>query len=194
MRRENDAYYSPAQLALAGCEWLKTEFAGPGTYTILEPNAGGGAFVKAARLVWPQARVAAEDIDPVARALLAIKYYHDDRVQVGRPNEFMGDAKYSLAVGNPPYDQAEEQVRAALARARCVMFLLRLSFLASVGRVALYTQHQLAGLIPVIGRPSYTDDGKTDNSEYGLFVWLQNFKGPGEVHTPGLQWRPSRDT
>lgn len=169
-RVANDAYYTPEPLARAICERLRA-FVREDSY-ILEPSAGGGAFVHAALRVWPGASVRGEDVangwnPPGWNAVL-----------------------FDAVIGNPPYLLAEQHVRDALRRVYHnghVAFLLRLSFLAGQRRLALYEEHPLRYLIPITPRPSFTPDGKTDASEYAVFVWQRGYRGNAEV-LPHLRW------
>lgn len=63
-----------------------------------------------------------------------------------------------------------QHVRAALAVARVgVAFLLRLNFLATEERAD--TVRELHATSPISPRPSFTEDGATDNHEYIMGVW-----------------------
>lgn len=55
-----DAYQTPVALALTICNWLKQFGVDPAH--ILEPSAGHGSFVKAARAVWPKSFIVANEI------------------------------------------------------------------------------------------------------------------------------------
>lgn len=88
-----------------------------------------------------------------------------------------------LIITNPPFSIAQEFLRKSLDEARCVCYLLRLSYLGSKGRKAFWREntptHQM-----VIDRPSFTGQG-TDNSEYAWFCWDHDrlLKVP-----PGFYW------
>lgn len=59
-----DAYSTPLPVARAICQWLIGRGIGWQGIRILEPSAGHGAFVKAARETWPQAYIVANEIQP----------------------------------------------------------------------------------------------------------------------------------
>jgi hypothetical protein len=105
--RAKGQVYTPDALALAICKRL-AEF-GHNPEIIIEPSVGGGAFVRAARAVWPHARIFACDIDPNAAGLALA-----DRAMVGDWLEFttqlalfpeQGTVSRDrvLVLGNPPY-------------------------------------------------------------------------------------------
>jgi hypothetical protein len=178
-RVPRDAYMTPPALAMAICQRLKEMAASPGFQAlarpdrILEPHAGAGAFVTAARAIWTAAEVCSEDLQGHAP-----------------PGSYRGG--FNLVLGNPPFGVAEDEVQAAIKRLRpggLLAFILRLSFSAGVGRVPLYEAHPLVGLIPIAGRPSFTGDGRTDASEYGVFIWGSGLAGGGGIGRP-LVWKP----
>lgn len=179
-RNANDAYFTPVPLARAICEQLaKILPAAP--LSVLEPSVGAGAFLGAIRRTWPNALVGIEDIDKAGLAKLRA-----DRC--GSPGST--GSNYELIVGNPPYLEAERHVRVALERLAFgahLAFLLRIGFISSQERAVLYQKNPIRFLVPIIGRPSFTDNGKTDASEYAVFVWRRGFTGHGEI-LPGLTW------
>ncbi len=187
-RNDSDAYYTPDALALAIAR--RTQESLGYFNTVIEPSAGAGAFVRAARTVWGDSEIVAIEPDerstPDAQADAWVggtweNFEHD-----------LSDAGRVLVIGNPPYNlpgdgrgenptTAERHVLLALDRMRdggVLVFLLRLSFLSGGARIRrLHMQHPLAALWPVTPRPSFTLDGKTDGSEYGVFVWRKGYSG-----------------
>src|SRR5262249_4139515 len=95
-----DAYWTPLHCALACCSALQR--AGQSPDSILEPAVGGGSWARAARLVWPDADIEGNDLDPNAPGLADV-----DRRSVGDFLERQGPGAvrrvYNLVVGNPPY-------------------------------------------------------------------------------------------
>jgi hypothetical protein len=61
LRAPLDLYVTPDALAEAICARLVREGVAP--RSVVEPSAGHGAFVRASRAAWPQARVVAVDVD-----------------------------------------------------------------------------------------------------------------------------------
>jgi len=78
---------------------------------------------------------------------------------------------YDLVVGNPPYGRALEFVRRGIELGRCVVYLLRLGFMASGDRAEFFSRHPPAAVWVVAHRPSFTADGQCDSSDYGWFCW-----------------------
>jgi hypothetical protein len=184
-RRDLDAYDSPQALAdkiVIRLASLRSDAGISHPVNVLEPTAGGGAFVNAARLRWPAAKhVVAVDIDPAREAGLR---------EAGATAVAIADiltvpaaaiARADLILGNPPYRQAEEILIHLLGAAlglrdtpAMVAMLLPVGFLGSKGRHAatgLFTRFPLHYLAPIVPRPSFTADGKTDRMEYAIFGW-----------------------
>jgi hypothetical protein len=174
-RIANDAYFTPQPLADEICRRLAAVL--PAQLAIWDPCCGDCAFVDAAMEAWGTSW-------PV---------YGTD-LSSNPPRNFLHDdppGACSLIVSNPPFLLAEQFVRRALPLVReggHVAFLLRLSFLAGQRRAAMYEEHPLRYLIPIIPRPSFTPDGKTDASEYAVFVWQRGCGGPTEILAP-LRWQ-----
>ena len=192
-RDELDRYYTPHRLArvlvqrLAADEWSRQGCLGPPL--VLEPHAGGCAFVDA--IAAEGCPLYAHDLDPTSRAVtergaLVRSFLDPWPADLPRPE---------WIVGNPPYDAAGEHTAHALGLARVgVAFLLRLAFLETKRRIpfwqgpgaCLHTVYVLAE------RPSFvstvTAAGATDSAAYGWFVWRHDHEGPARV-VPCLSWR-----
>lgn len=97
---------------------------------------------------------------------------------------------FDLVIGNPPYKDAERILRHAMKCLRPggeLIFLLRLSFLASMGRYSMFQFEFPPKEITVCSdRPSFTGDGKTDASEYMFAKWVKGYTGETR-----LNWRLS---
>lgn len=194
-RIEADNYPTPDALAAAICEKLAAYIPPPDR--ILEPSAGEGAFVRAARATWARSAIYALDIREECRAPCcdggAVFFARQDATSAAVSTSgvplFRGGV--SLVVGNPPYSGAEKHVAAArswLARGGHLAFLLRLSFLGSAGRAErLWSKPGLRYLAPINPRPSFIN-GTSDNSEYAVFVWQEGYAGNAEI-LPPLIWR-----
>ena len=178
-KRTNGEFYTPDALALAVCKTLHEQGISPGY--VLEPGCGGGAFLRAARETWPRADLMGVDLAPACTG----------PGLVSRMDLFSLTWSYDLILGNPDFSRAEEIVRHCLglrAPGGYLAFLLRLNMLGGIGRASLYAEYPLWLLQPIAGRPSFTSDGKTDSSDYGLFVWREGHTGPGKILQP-LIWR-----
>jgi hypothetical protein len=176
-----DRYYTPPEVALTCTRWLATvpELGAP--RVVVESAAGGGAWIVAAREVWPQARTVGYDLDPRAQGLyLCDEGHHADWLAVEPPRS--GARRGALVLGNPDYRQAEAHVRQSLRHAESVAYLLRLGFLSSQARRPMWQEHPptVVGVLPK--RPSFTGNGKTDGADYAVFVWTRA-GGP-----PRIEW------
>ncbi len=199
-RAELDAYATPLPLARAICQYLRRTAAGDQPDEIMEPSAGQGPFVVAARETWPEAHVTAVDIDPACRAPLKAAGAHVVLVEewVGLARKLaLHQVKKSpatrLVIGNPPYREAQEHIEAAVGWVRegdRVAFLLRLAFLESSRRLAFWRAYTPALVAPIVPRPSFTGGG-TDATAYGLFVWRRGRRG-GSRLARAIVWKPER--
>ena len=100
-----------------------------------------------------------------------------DFLDVKRVVDLVGEAVYirgfDVIATNPPYNLAEDFIRHALAMLHptgVAVFLLRLSFMSTQGRIPLFRDRPPAEVHVLHKRPSFVN-GKTDNSEYGFFLW-----------------------
>lgn len=170
----NDRYFTPDPLALTLVRALAQDFQFQPA-TILEPSAGGGAFVRAVRRQWPGSFIRANDIQPS----------HIAESDVNVCGDFVGldGPGQDLIIGNPPFSHAEAHARHALSlrkRGGVVAFLLRLAFAESKGRVPFWQEHRPARVYVLSERPSFTGGG-TDSAAYGFFVWQEGWSGPTEM-------------
>lgn len=195
-RVRNDAYYTPPALALAICERLRDRwFVDPAV--VVEPSAGRGAFVAAARATWPGARIIAIDVDarcrvPCLRAG-ASAFVRGSWPRLAR--QLAGGRGGSLlVVGNPPYRQAQRHVDAAreqLIAGDVLAFLLRVNFLGATKRADWWRDaRDFMRTDTVFPRPSFRKKGN-DATEYALFGWTPGQRGPA-IHGAPLVWRKVR--
>lgn len=151
-REANDNYPTPEWLTEAILLELGDYWGGP----LLEPAAGEGAIVRILKRAFPTAQTDAGDI-----------VSGQDFLTYPWPRNH-----YKLIITNPPYSLAESFARRALELIRpdgAVVLLLRLSFLASQQRAAwMRRTHPSVFVTP--RRPCFVR-GKSDNCEYGWFVW-----------------------
>lgn len=168
-RVERGAFYTPDKLALAICDtaavWTYAETTEE-PLRILEPGCGGGAFLRAAAATWPKSELHGVDLVPACAG--------PGRVE--KRDLFTLTGPYDVIVGNPDFAIAEKAVRhcmTLLAPDGLLVFLLRLAFLGSQERVALYRDFPLRYLQPIAQRPSFTADGRTDPMEYAAFAWTK---------------------
>ncbi len=192
-----DAYQTPAPLALAICADLLRR--GEDPEEIIEPSAGEGSFVAAARATWPNAHITAVELDgskkQVCLAAGAQVFIRQCWVEtaIGLANYQSPEGKPRLVVGNPPFREAERHIVVALDLLRDgdhLAFLLRLNFLGSLDRVRFWRRNPPTWVKPIAPRPSFTGGG-TDGTEYAVFCWRKGFRGRTQLLAP-LVWKPVR--
>lgn len=198
--------YTPDPLAEAIVERAYARFGH--CANVLEPSAGGGAFVRA--LVKRAARMTAEASAAQTRA----RSVTVTALEVGHLPELVSDLPegsfyrathtsfehyvssnedewlacqlprgYDLVIGNPPFECAESHVRLAHTAGRRVVFLLRLSFLGSKSREPFFREFPPIAVDVLTPRPKFYGGG-SDNSEYAVYTWGPR-NGP---RTPELHW------
>jgi len=147
---------------------------------ILDPGCGTGVWGQAALDRWPHAVVDGVEIRDVdTPAGYRYLYRGDFRLQDTGMD-------YDLIIGNPPFVYAESFVRVGLDNLKAdglMLYLLPLSFLASKGRARGLFRHHPPMEVHVAHRVSFTGNGKSDNTEYAVYIWKQGWKG-----TPSLKW------
>jgi len=157
---------------------------------ILEPSAGAGAFVTAAKRTWNMPITAVELQPRFGKELRALT-----RDVIIRPFEDFNVPSWDLIVGNPPYSLAQahaEHALGLLAQGGYLAFLLRQSFFGSYKRaVSIWTNTPLRYFWPIGQRPSFIE-GANDNSEYGVFVWQKGYAKRPEIIFPPMLWRDTR--
>ena len=189
-RNALDFYATPDALASAICEHLRSF----SPAYVVEPSAGHGPFVRAAKAAWPDAFVCAIDVcgDRLAAlraagADVAVEFNWLDWARSPRLVQHDGPV---LIIGNPPFREAEAHIRAALrwmAPDDELAFLLRLNFLGSQERVRLFEEWPVWEVTPIIPRPSFTGGG-SDATEYALFRWIKGQGGPSTL-APPIIWK-----
>lgn len=189
MRRERDAYYTPRD---AATEMLR-EF-GPlvteTTYGIaVDPACGRGALLDAVAAELPDTFTAQErvgyEIDPQAAAYTR---KHPHQVIEGDYLNLTSGPNVAFFIANPPFSLAQEFVSKMLDERgpyTMVACLLRLGFLASQKRYGFWQWNRPDALRILSKRPSFTGDGKTDNSEYAWYLYLPTGE---QGRLPTLGW------
>lgn len=176
-RDKLDRYYTSDTDAAACVACLTL----PNGARVVEPSVGGGAFARAVYgATGGRAHILGIDIDPDADGL-----HLCDEMRMGdfdRISEDLTEWDADIVLGNPPYTDAIEHVRAGLRIAPRVAFLLRLNLLGSIRRAQFWVETPLAAVHVLTRRPSFTGGG-TDATDYGFFVWDKAHQGP-----PGIFW------
>lgn len=157
---------------------------------IIEPSAGVGSFVSAARKQWPNARIIAVEVreecqEPCLQAGADEFVFEDWESELNLPTP-------DLILGNPPFNRAHEHILKSLQRLSergMLSFLLRMGFMNSQKRVRELwdTQPGFRYLLPFAKRPSFLAEGGHENSEYASFIFEKGFKDLPQI-LPHLWW------
>lgn len=92
--------------------------------------------------------------------------------------DFLKDEKrHATILTNPPFSLALEFCHHAIGLSPNVFMLLRLNFLASQKRRTWWRQNLPSALFILSERPSFTEDGATDATDYAWFYWGNTWKG-----------------
>jgi hypothetical protein len=207
-----DRFYTPLSLARAIAKQA-FQFA-PLARRFLEPSCGSGNFITGLKGAW-QLPVAglqvagwaleAVDLDPAARASaepLGANFFNEDFLEWSEPYD------YDVVIGNPPFAKppAEGKKRGEVIAQKHVermlsllevggvcAVLLRSSFTSSKERYPLFESHPPVLVQQIVERPSFTDDGATDQHEYSAFYWRRmsrlSFGDPGQTRLEWLSWK-----
>lgn len=193
---KDDRYYTPAwvvrqcfQYATFGS--LESIIDRP--QRILDPGAGRGAFVDAARAKYPNAIITAQDLDPgvgpwpsatISNCAQNFLEWNTDKAQ-----------SFDLVVGNPPYKLAQKFLEHSLRMSRYVVFLLRVGFLCSARRYHFLQAHPPLAVYLLPNRPRFIyPDGaprSSDQTEYAIMCWRTMMPRP--MAAPRLFWLPVLD-
>jgi hypothetical protein len=196
-RIENDNYPTEQSLADAICVSLQGLLP-VSPDVVVEPSAGDGAFVQAARRAWPNTYIEAIELRPECREPL-IKAGASN-VQIARWEDWSEPTSPDvnlLILGNPPYEFGPQHVELCFQRmagwkSAYLCFLLRASFLSTQKRYERFYKPGAATCMPrfvkhVVERPSFRADGGTDQVEYTAVVW--KYGHTGSYEGSWLSWR-----
>jgi SAM-dependent methyltransferase len=197
-RKERDHYPTPFALALACVGRAATltgeaaPLSGLRARNVLDLGAGNGVWGRAARAIYWSAWLDGYELRPSPKPTHYDGWWTEDVLAA----DFT--TRYGLILANPPYSSAEAFVRLALrllTPGGRAAFLLPLGFRASQERNkpdgGLWSMAPLRELAVITPRPSFTENGNTDSTDYGLFVFENGYAGPAVLTT--LHWsRPSR--
>lgn len=183
-RKKLDQYFTPRPVSDALVSLMAERIVAP--LDVLEPSAGGGAFVGSMRAQWPESHITAVDIDSACMRPEA-----EDELTRWLPGDFLEhQGSYSVVIGNPPFSQALDHVRHAielLTPRGLVGFLLRLGFLESSRRFGFNTTHMPLEVHVLDRRPSFTGQG-CDSTPYAFFIWGKKPRtAPAKLHC--ISWK-----
>lgn len=190
-RAELDAYWTPDMHARGLMRWLSRVngdvgmWGTPGPVRVLEPAAGGGAWLRACRELWPRVELSAIDIDPKAPGLaLADRAKVEDFLAM--PTESLSSPPYSLVVGNPPYGaDLVRWIDQSRRLAPVVAYLLRSTFLGAAERLSWWREHPPSDVVVVLPRPAWEGPGareSTDRVDSVFVLWREGWPGDTQLH------------
>lgn len=179
-RKQFEFFTTDPALAIKVCQRVAEVIRAPAF--ILEPSAGDGAFVRAAKMMWPMPGTVITAVEPLAAARPHLQRAGADEVSTVRLEEFAVQAperiqRADLVIGNPPFTLAEQHIRLLLGLMKPgahIAFLLRLGFYGAQDRQDFWAAFPEKWMFPVNPRPSFLGEhgkGKTDGQEYALFIW-----------------------
>lgn len=200
-RNERDFYPTPEAFcipAIRACQpWIERD---QKPIRVLDAGAGGGVWGKAVKNLNPLAILFGIDLHGV-EPVTGYDVWYEDFFEVWAA-EYTGE-KFDLVIGNPPYggDAPEKWLRLIWHRLLKpqgrVFWLLRLAFYSSQGR---YDRLWSKGYHPVYiyqsaARLSFTGDGKTDDTDYAMFLWMREWdKDFGHVRSFNYKRDPVADS
>jgi hypothetical protein len=148
---------------------------------IWEPACGRGAIVNVLRSAGHD--VVASDIMNYDIPITSPTYWCRDFLL-----ESAAPAGTQCVLTNPPYRSAAAFVRHALKLCPRAIFLLRLSFLESIGRTDILEGGKLAKVfifrnrLPFMHRDGWTGPRATSAIPFGWFCWDASHVGPAAIH------------
>ncbi len=203
-----DRYYTPDRTVRAILERVRFPFwfeSRDPNVLVIEPHVGGGSFAKAARDRFrDRCTVVGIDVDPEASGFAACNravvsdWRETRRDQIFGPewretrcDQIIGTLPYDqvLIIGNPPYGvkrkgewQEHVEHSFSVAPEANVVFVLKLSFLAGLGRHAFWEKHPPLKVEVLSRRPSFSGDGNTDRfTDYCVVTWAPYQMRPRET-------------
>ncbi len=178
-REKNDHYPTPISLCKAALSLLPDE---PYQW-FLDAGAGTGPWGIAARLLFPQSYIVG--VERYECYWCADNKAYDEW-HYANYLTWMPTVKFSTIIGNPPYSLAQEFVDKSLeilSDGGVALFLLRLAFLESRKRYTWWRDSPLKHVWVLANRPSFTGNGRTDDTAYALYWWEKGWAKP-----PILDW------
>jgi hypothetical protein len=197
-RTDNDFYPTPWPLPLKICQRMKRDLGNWVPDVIIEPSAGSGAFVRAAKMVWPDIPVVAVELRTEEQDNL--RQAGADMIFPGPLEsffrEYMPPMKV-LAIGNPPFSLADQHIKLLLDflhPGSWISFLLKLNFESGRDRALGFwarKETHYDNKIPIVGRPSFkkTELATNAQDEYAQWNWHVGHVGEGKTNWPHIFWK-----
>ena len=183
---ELDQYFTRDDVARACVKMLPIQ---PGE-SVLEPHAGGGAFLRALVATGADLYAYDRDLSPSDRWGVQVSGMWEGDFLSVEPDP--GGYVFDWIVGNPPYNEAEAHIRKALQLAPNVAFLLRAGLMTPLKREGLRREFPVDEFHLLAPRPPFGDTMSVDGTEYALHVWRQDWRRrhPNHERTFSIiEWR-----
>ena len=173
-RHKTDYYPTPLGLCRAGMSYLSNKLdLGEKPPVILDPGAGTGNWGKAVKEFYPDSKLVGIELEE--------KFSITDDYDAWITEDFLiSNYNATMVVGNPPLSLAHEFISNgldSLLEGGIMMYLLRVAFLNSQKRYKLWKTIPPAEVVISSRRPSFTGDGKTDDTDYALYIWSKGWQG-----------------
>lgn len=160
-------------------EWMRISALGgkPQALTIMEAGCGEQA---------PFLKAAAEDPDRTnqwtLRGIDIRNIPKQDGMVIDGNIDFLTmkeqpPVAYDVIMGNPPFSHAMQFIEKGLGLVKdtgILVMLLRVNFIGSKKRFEFFKETPPSGIVVLVPRPSFTNDGATDYNEYALFIWSRS--------------------
>ena len=179
-----DRYYTP-KWVVQQCLDHVIPVVSPDPEAILEPGAGGGAFVNGCRDRYPDATIHAFDLDPSSgpwpkadTSLMELDFTKKNGVlRVARESPSDG---YDLVVGNPPFTYAEDFIESGMKLGLSLVFLLRQGFLSSEKRHPFFEANPPSHVFTLCNRPKFIIGSGGDSADYCFLCYDGEERDPEE--------------
>lgn len=180
-RRKKDAYYTPEWCVKRLIEDPDLPFDISGLF--LEPSAGHGDIIRAvdsSAIDWVACDIRKKCRTPLEEISgnVVIGDFRQQEARLKAIAKSYGKDRFDVAFTNPPFSIAEDFMSQCMKLAHYTCFLLRLNYLGSKARCSFLRMFP-PDVFVLPNRPSYTNDGKTDSTEYAWFIWPAHARSTG---------------
>lgn len=139
----------------------------------VDPCAGTGNIIQAARMLRPEVRWKSYEIRP--ECLEPLVNIDSNPTIVDFTVDAVKPRRCDVVLMNPPYRVAQEFIEKSLRFADHVVVLLRLNYLGSQVRNS-FMRNDCPDVYVLPNRPSFENNGRTDSIEYAWMVWSRHRK------------------
>lgn len=197
IRDADDHYPTPAELVVAALSDVRASSANVYDQNVLDIGAGSG--------VWGQSWRKAHPMRAMTLTVEGVELRdapHPLGYDLWNPKtdylSWHPSNPYDVVIGNPPYKDAEAFVRHGYdmltPRGGVMVLLLRLAFLEGQARMAGLWKELPPEHVAICGaRPSFTANGKSDNSAYAVYYWRKRIDKQiaSQPTISWLDWKPA---